>query len=349
MHPISRSTALRLARQSLVFVCLLLVSAPMAAEAGEKFKRIPTQYIAALGEPGATAGTGAETWALWRKDPGPRGVWFKRFDKLKSTGGVAPAKWTFDRNDWWLDENGLIMEKPDFSLPSGKYLVTGDRETISTLTVHPMDDAGAMRWELDFGATLYNVTHLPCRSARYRPTSAIAQCTPESVTKADFPVNPGSPMPVVSGCSKQDFSVLFVIAKGTIEKATPSAQAACRNYGQRFPGMRMLDMADGSLVLCREPGPATGTVQTPFVVRRADLRSLDDPSQRPRCKAKDRIEFLCGTRELCKLQVNNDLCASPDIAQYTTHAQVEWKCRADDNWRFNRVERGQELVIDCRQ
>ena len=269
---------------------------------------------------------------------------------MQSTGGIAPAKWKFDKADWWLDENGLIMEKPDFSLPPGKYLVTGDRETVSTLTVHPMDDAGAMRWELDFGANLYNVTHLPCRSARYRPTSANTQCTPESVAKADFPVSPGAPMPAVKGCTKQDYSVLFVIAKATGEKATTASHAACMNYGQKFPGgVRMLDLAEGSLVVCPELSPATGTVELPYVVRRADLRSLEDPSQRPRCNAKDRIEFHCGTRQLCKLKVNNDLCASPDVAQYTTHAQVEWKCRADTGWRFNRVERGRELVMDCRQ
>lgn len=330
-------------------LCLLLLSGQVAATTGEMFKRIPTQYIAALGDSAASAGAGAEDWALWRKDPGPRGVWFKRFDKLKADGGVAPAKWTFDQDDWWLDENGLIMEKPDFLLPPGKYLVTGDRETVSTLTVHPKDDAGAMRWQLGYGATLYNVTHLPCRSARYRPASASAQCTPESVLKADFPVSPGSPMPAVSGCSKQDYSVLFVIAKAAEEKTTVAAQAACLKNGQKLPGIRLLDMADDALVLCPEPGLATGTAQTPFVIRKADMRSLEDPSQHPRCKAKDRIEFLCGTKELCALEVNNDLCASPEIAQYTTHAQVEWKCRGNDEWQFNRVERGRDLVIDCRQ
>ena len=45
---------------------------------------------------------------------------------------------------------------------SGKYLVTGGREVTTTLTVHADG-----RWELADGATLYDVTHLPCRAARY--------------------------------------------------------------------------------------------------------------------------------------------------------------------------------------
>ena len=40
-----------------------------------RFKRIPTQFIAALVEPGASSGTGAEKWGVWEVDPGPRGVW----------------------------------------------------------------------------------------------------------------------------------------------------------------------------------------------------------------------------------------------------------------------------------
>ena len=45
---------------------------------------------------------------------------------------------------------------------SGKYLVTGGREVTTTLTVHADG-----KWELADGATLYAVTHLPCRTARY--------------------------------------------------------------------------------------------------------------------------------------------------------------------------------------
>ncbi len=47
-----------------------------------KFKRIPLQYIAALGEDDATSGTGAELWGLWRVDPGPRGVPLDKYGRL---------------------------------------------------------------------------------------------------------------------------------------------------------------------------------------------------------------------------------------------------------------------------
>lgn len=353
MYKKSRSTVLQLVCQSLVTMSLLMASTQVFAEARTKarqvFKRIPTQYIAVLGEPDATSGTGAERWGLWRKDPGPRGVWFKRFDKLQSTGGIAPAKWQFDQDDWWLDENGLIMEKPDFSLPPGKYLVTGDRETISVLTVNPKDNQGSMNWELEFGAKLYDVTHLPCRSARYRPASADAACTPQTVRKADFPVNPGHPMPSVPGCKKQDYAVLFVIGMATPEQISTSANAACRNYGQKYPGLRILEWANESLLLCPDPSQTPRISGTPYIVRRADLRSMEDKSQRPRCNAKKRIESSCGTKELCEFKVNDDLCSEPEIARHTTHAQVEWKCRADTGWRFSRIERGQHLVFDCRE
>lgn len=346
---ISRSKVLQLIWQSLLATGLIMLSTQAFAEARQMFKRIPTQYIAALGAPDATSGTGAERWGLWRKDPGPRGVWLRRFDRLKSSGGVAPAKWKFDAADWWLDENGLIMEKPDFSLPPGKYLVSGDRESISVLTVHPMDTKGAMRWELEFGSKLYDVTHLPCRSARYRPSSANASCTPDSASKGDFPVSPGHSMPVISGCRKQDYAVLFVVGVAVETKTTASARTACRSHGKKYPGVRMLEGANGALVVCSEPKPVKATAGVPYMVRRADLRSFADKSQRPRCDAKERIETNCGSSELCVFKVNDALCTEPEVAKHTTHVQVEWKCRADADWRFDRVERGKELVFDCRQ
>lgn len=168
------------------------------------FRRVPTQFIAALGDPAASSGGGAEQWGIWRVDPGPRGVRLHDFPKLQASGGIAPARWRFDPGEWWLEEHGLIMEKPDFPLPPGRYLVTGGRETTTTLTV---DDAGA--WSLAEGV-LHDVTHLPCRSARYTP-SAAGGGTPADARPEDFPVMPGGPMPVVVGCEKQDYWVVFVI------------------------------------------------------------------------------------------------------------------------------------------
>jgi hypothetical protein len=133
---------------------------------------------------------------------------------LKATG-VAPAQWKFDASDWWLEEHGLIMEKPTFPLPAGKYLVTGDRKVTTVLTVHPKDKNGNQRWELAAGATLYDVTHLGCRSARYTPMAANT-CSPSNAPTKDFPVNPGAAMPAVNGCQKQDYAVLIVIGLGAI-------------------------------------------------------------------------------------------------------------------------------------
>lgn len=177
-------------------------------------QNIPTQYIAALGDPGATSGSGAQSWGLWPLDPGPRGVELNNYDQLKEAGGVAPARWRFDGTDWWLEEHGLIMEKPDFPVPPRKYLVTGAREVTAVLTIHPADKNGNRRWELDRGATLHDVTHLACRSARYRPTAHDGSCSPAKARKSAFPVAPGGAMPPVEGCKKQDYSVLIVIGVG---------------------------------------------------------------------------------------------------------------------------------------
>lgn len=199
--------------------CLMALSATgfstdAAAEDNWVFQRIPVQYIAALGAPDAKSGTGAEHWGLWLKDPGPRGVLLTNYDRLEANGGVAPARWAFDGGDWWLEENGVIMEAPEFSLPAGKYVVTGNREVVSVLTVHPPDENGEKRWELDSDATLYDVTHLRCRSARYTPAAGEGSCLPSNAQISWFPVTPGGPMPAVDGCNKQDYTVLFVIGVG---------------------------------------------------------------------------------------------------------------------------------------
>ena len=129
---------------------------------------------------------------------------------MKATG-VAPSQWKFDAADWWLEEHGLIMEKPTFPLPPGKYLVTGDRTVTTVLTIQPKDKDGNQRWELADGATLYDVTHLGCRSARYTPEASRDSCSPANVRTTGFPVNPGGAMPVVNGCRKQDYTVLIVV------------------------------------------------------------------------------------------------------------------------------------------
>ena len=141
---------------------------------------------------------GTREWGIWRVDPGPRGVRLGDYPRLlDQSGGTAPAGWQFDTKDWWLEEHGLRTEKPDFPLPPGRYRVTGGREVTTTLTVH--DDE---RWELADGATLYDVTHLPCRAARYRPSEG-GDGSPATADAGQFPVTPGGPMPPVRGCDKQ--------------------------------------------------------------------------------------------------------------------------------------------------
>ena len=181
------------------------------ARSAANFKPVPTQFLAALGNPLAAHGTGAESWGLWSLDPGPRGVRLSNFSQLVANGGVAPAQWRFDAGSWWLEEHGLVMEQPDAKVLPGRYLVTGDRIVQTTLTVHEKDASGGQAWELGYGAVLYDVTHLRCRSARYTPDKSGKACTPSSVNQDNFPVDPGAAMPAVSGCDKQDFAVLFVV------------------------------------------------------------------------------------------------------------------------------------------
>jgi len=97
------------------------------------------------------------------------------------------------------------MESPSFPLKAGRYLVTGGRWVTTVLEV---EEGG--RWNLRDGA-LYDVTHLPCRSARYTPKSGGRIGSPLMARRGDFPVKPGDVMPDVDGCDKVDYAVLFVI------------------------------------------------------------------------------------------------------------------------------------------
>lgn len=195
----------------LVMVALTAETLHAAGGGETKFRYIPPQFIAALGDPKANSGKGAQSWGLWPLDPGPRGVKLDYFDELKKAGGVAPDRWKFDSRDWWLEEHGLIMEQPRFPLPPGKYLVTGAREVTTVLTIHPADGSGDSRWELGDNATLHDVTHLACRSARYTPAAGEGSCSPANARQSAFPVDPGAAMPPVKGCRKQDYSVLIVM------------------------------------------------------------------------------------------------------------------------------------------
>jgi len=205
--------AMRMSRSFLgcAILAIGVLALPGHIEAETVYKPIATQYIAALGDPDATSGVGAEAWGLWQVDPGPRGVRLSDYKTLKAEGGIAPAKWKFNGSDWWLEEHGLIMEQPAFPIPPGKYVVTGGRDKTAVLTVQPKDNNGVQHWQLDNEATLYDVTHLRCRSARYTPAAGENSCSPAKAQMTAFPVAPGGPMPPVQGCNKQDYEVLIVI------------------------------------------------------------------------------------------------------------------------------------------
>jgi hypothetical protein len=175
------------------------------------FRRIRTQFIAALAEPDARSGSNAHLWGLWELDPGPRGVSLAAWQRILQNDGIAPAGWHFDESGWWLEEHGLIMEQPKFPLAPGEYLVTGDRAAVSVLSVQPPDAAGRQAWSLSNDANVYDVTHLRCRSALYTPGEGAGSCSPAQARQTDFPVRPGAPMPPVTNCHKQDYAVLLVI------------------------------------------------------------------------------------------------------------------------------------------
>ena len=120
-----------------------------------------------------------------------------------------------DPSNFYVEEHGLIMEVPaplplqkferdgdkmKVVAPEKRYVVTGDRDVTSVLTVR--NDGS---WNLSKG-TLYDVTHLPCRTGVYTPTSG-GSCNRWSMQSA-FPVKPGALMP--SGCNTADWAVVVV-------------------------------------------------------------------------------------------------------------------------------------------
>lgn len=196
---------------AMMVVFMVMVVSAASAKAEQTMVRIPTQYIAALGDPFTSSDNDAHTWGWWEVDPGPRGVKLANYDSLVSSNGVAPAGWQFDPEGWWVEERGYIMEAPKFPLPPGEYVVTGGRMAVSVLSVEAPDDEGNQAWSLSDGAMIYDVTHLGCRAAFYTPLDGAQTCTPENTPTDVFPMVPGVVMPEVEGCNKQDWQVLIIV------------------------------------------------------------------------------------------------------------------------------------------
>ena len=193
-------------KQLLHIITLVIFCFHQSVSSSPKFTKISTQFIAALGEPSARHGTGAQQWGIWTVDPGPRGVRLEQAQHLITTGRASKG-WIYDPKEFWIEEHGLIMEPPSFPLQDGDYLVTGGRATTTILTIQ--GDA----WSLKEG-TLYDVTHLPCRSARYIPQDGSKG--PLNAVKEDFPVTPGAAMPDIEHCTRLDYWVVFVV--GLVQK-----------------------------------------------------------------------------------------------------------------------------------
>ena len=202
---------LNLSRRKYLLSALGLVASSFSPSlfSQKYYRRIPLQYIACLASPDAKSGTGAETWGHWEVDPGPIGVWL-RFYQLLEKSPIAPAGWRFNIDDWWLDENGLIMKAPTFPMPAGRYYVTNGVDQVSLLTVEKPDAEGLQSWSLSDDKLIADVTHGPCRSSRYTPKGASGTCSPKDADRSVFPLVPDAETPDVEGCDRQKYAVLIV-------------------------------------------------------------------------------------------------------------------------------------------
>ena len=85
-------------------------------------------------------------------------------------------------------------------------------ENISLLTVEKPDAEGKQAWSLTDDKTIGDVTHGPCRSARYTPEGESGSCSPKYADRSAFPLKPGESPPLVSGCNRKNYAVLIFFA-----------------------------------------------------------------------------------------------------------------------------------------
>ena len=94
------------------------------------------------------------------------------------------------------------MNAPEFPIPARQYYVTNGEENIFLLTVGEADAEGKQAWSLTDDKTIGDVTHGPCRSARYTPESESGSCSPKYADRSAFPLKPSEAPPLVSRCNK---------------------------------------------------------------------------------------------------------------------------------------------------
>src|SRR6202012_1673442 len=100
--------------------CLILtagVQQPASGADPPKFRRIEPQFIAALGDPGATSGNGAQLWGFWNQDPGPRACKLDHYPQLKATGVRRRSGSLTLRIGGWKNTASSWRSRPSRCLP----------------------------------------------------------------------------------------------------------------------------------------------------------------------------------------------------------------------------------------
>ena len=91
-------------------------------------------------------------------------------------------------------------------------MVTNAVDNISVLTVENPDVDGNQFWRLSWGRTLGEITHLKCRSARFRPLAKGGDCSPKLADQSAFPLQPDQDPPEVANCSREVYAVPIIFA-----------------------------------------------------------------------------------------------------------------------------------------
>ena len=89
---------------------------------------------------------------------------------------------------------------------------SAEASDVYKVQVEKPDEEGKQAWSLSDGKTIAEVTHGPCRSARYTPKKNSGTCSPKNANRMAFPLKPGEAPPYVQGCNRKNYAVLIVFA-----------------------------------------------------------------------------------------------------------------------------------------